>query len=263
MQHSAACSRHSGLQRCTAGKFGLTWTQPSHAALCSTAGHVSLSSLYLPFTPTTDPQVMWGEANFVVWCYFYLFKGNRSCYCQHLKTANSRQKYIFVKCLVTCIVLFKRIFGLFVTNLVLFSQISICVEGINPRFCDVVRRHHIIDSPVQTLHLHLLKSTPSLVVHRHVFRVITKIIHTLPDWRICSIIRGLNYELLQKWILLCSTQCKNGNICKCGKNKPACDLEWYLKCALRLFIALSTLLCFYSLATKLPNKNVESRDFIC
>ena len=50
MQHSAACSRHSGLQRCTAGKFGLTWTQPSHAALCSTAGHVSLSSLYLPFT---------------------------------------------------------------------------------------------------------------------------------------------------------------------------------------------------------------------
>ena len=212
MQHSAACSRHSGLQRCTAGKFGLTWTQPSHAALCSTAGHVSLSSLYLPFTPTTDPQVMWGEANFVVWCYFYLFKGNRSCYCQHLKTANSRQKYIFVKCLVTCIVLFKRIFGLFVTNLVLFSQISICVEGINPRFCDVVRRHHIIDSPVQTLHLHLLKSTPSLVHHISTFFGSSRklsIHFQTEEFAASSVALIMSFCRSGSYFV----QCKNGNIC--------------------------------------------------
>ena len=106
MQHSAACSRHSGLQRCTAGKFGLTWTQPSHAALCSTAGHVSLSSLYLPFTHRSCVR----RSKFCCLMLFFNFEG------------------ICHVCQMCCIVLFKRIFGLFVTNLVLFSQISKCVK---------------------------------------------------------------------------------------------------------------------------------------
>ena len=181
--HAALCSLQPPLWT-PALHCGKVWADLDTAESCSTLQHCrtcllvfSLPAIHTNHRPTGHVR----RSKFCCFMLFFLVKGNMSCYCQHLKTADSRLKYIFVKCLVTCIVLFKRIFGLFVTNLVLFSQISICVEGINPRFCDVVRRHHIIDSPVQTLHLHLLKSTPSLVVHRHVFRVITKIIHTLPD----------------------------------------------------------------------------------